>query len=521
MKRTLGIDLGTTNSVAAYFEGGQCVTVMNSAGDRTMPSVVAWTKETGFLIGKVAKRQAAANPSNTIEAVKRKMGSDEVIVLGGEKYRPQEISAKILRKIVDDANTFIIGNQGEEPITQVVITVPAYFNVMQKEATEDAAKAAGLEVMQIINEPTAACLSYGLEKRKEGNIAIIDLGGGTFDVSIVSVDEGVFTVRSTNGDKLLGGIDFDKAVYEWVLKEFKTLHGFDLDPDPYTAGRIKQEALEAKEALSGATSVTFSLIGLANGINFTSSLSRSTFNKITKPLIDRLKQPIEMALADASLSGENIDYVALVGGSTRIPAVRELVKSIFKQEPQVDLNPDEVVARGAAIQAALLDNAPIQIAGFTDVALFDITSQTLGIDLVGGWFSRIIPRNTPIPAIIKKDGYRPVNDYQTAIDINIYQGEDDKYQNNEWLGKFTLMGIPARPSKDSNMEVTFKIDSNGVMEVTAVELNSGVKASIRIENPARMSEADISTAITRLEVQESRQAMMNDQAEKAAGESKF
>ncbi len=489
MSKIIGIDLGTTNSCVAVMEGGKPTVIANQEGARTTPSVVAFTKTGERLVGEPAKRQAVTNADKTISSIKRDMGTDRGRTIDEKKYSPQQISAMILQKLKADAENYL-----GEKVSEAVITVPAYFNDAQRQATKDAGKIAGLEVKRIINEPTAAALAYGLDNEKEQKIMVYDLGGGTFDVSIIEIGDGVIEVLATNGDTHLGGDDFDQKVIDWMLAEFKKTEGVDLSNDKMALQRLKEAAEKAKKELSSATTTNINLpfiTATAEGPkHFDMNLTRAKFDELTSDLVERTAVPVQNAMKDAGLNNSDIGKVLLVGGSTRIPAVQEKVKQITGKEPSKTLNPDECVALGASVQGGKLAGD----AGAGDILLLDVTPLSLAIETQGGVATRLIERNTTIPTK-KSQVFSTAADNQTAVDINVLQGERQFARDNKSLGQFRLDGIPPAPRGIPQIEVTFDIDANGIVNVSAKDLGTGKEQHITITAGSNMSDADIEKAV--------------------------
>ncbi len=489
MSKIIGIDLGTTNSCVAVMEGGKPTVIANAEGARTTPSVVAFTKTGERLVGEPAKRQAVTNADKTIASIKRDMGTDNGRTIDDKKYSPQQISAMILQKLKADAEAYL-----GEKVTEAVITVPAYFNDAQRQATKDAGKIAGLEVKRIINEPTAAALAYGLDNEKEQKIMVYDLGGGTFDVSIIEIGDGVIEVLSTNGDTHLGGDDFDNKIIDWMVSEFKKAEGVDLSGDKMAMQRLKEAAEKAKKELSSAMTTNINLpfiTATAEGPkHFDVNLTRAKFDELTHDLVERTAIPVQNAMKDAGLTNADLGQVLLVGGSTRIPAVQDKVKQLTGKEPSKTLNPDECVAIGASVQGGKLAGD----AGAGDILLLDVTPLSLSIETMGGVATRLIERNTTIPTK-KSQVFSTAADNQTAVDINVVQGERQFAKDNKSLGQFRLDGIPPAPRGIPQIEVTFDIDANGIVNVSAKDLGTGKEQHITITAGSNMSDADIEKAV--------------------------
>jgi len=506
MSKIIGIDLGTTNSVVAVMEGGEPTVITNSEGGRTTPSVVAFTKDGSRLVGQVAKRQAVTNPENTVYSIKRFMGrrynevteeikqvpykvqsagnGDVRISAGGKEWSPPEISAIILQKMKQSAEDYL-----GQKVDKAVITVPAYFNDSQRQATKDAGKIAGLEVMRIVNEPTAAALAYGLDKKKDETIAVFDFGGGTFDVSILEVGEGVVEVKSTNGDTHLGGDDIDERLIEWIIEEFKKDQGIDLSADKMALQRLKEAAEKAKIELSSTmeteVNLPFITADQSGPKHLAMKLTRARFEQLVDPILSKLRGPVELALKDAGLDAKKIDEVVLVGGSTRIPKVQEIVKEMFGgKEPNKSVNPDEVVAIGAAVQAGVLSGEK------TDILLLDVTPLSLGIETLGGVFTKLIERNTTIPTR-KSEIFSTASDNQTSVEVHVLQGERPMAGDNRTLGKFHLVGIPPAPRGMPQVEVTFDLDANGIVNVSAKDMGTGREQKITITASSGLAKEEI------------------------------
>ncbi len=489
MSKIIGIDLGTTNSCVAVMEGGKPVVIANTEGARTTPSIVAFTKTGERLVGEPAKRQAVTNSEKTISSIKREMGSDHRVTIEGKQYSPQEISAMILQKLKADAENYL-----GEKVTEAVITVPAYFNDAQRQATKDAGKIAGLEVKRIINEPTAAALAYGLDNEKEQKIMVYDLGGGTFDVSIIEIGDGVIEVLATAGDNRLGGDDFDQKITDYMLAEFKRTEGVDLSGDKMAMQRLREAAEKAKKELSSATTTNINLpfiTATSEGPkHFDMNLTRAKFDELTHDLVERTAGPVQAALKDAGITASELGKVLLVGGSTRVPAVQDKVKQLTGHEPSKTLNPDECVAIGASIQGGKLAGD----AGAGDILLLDVTPLSLSIETQGGIATRLIERNTTIPTK-KSQIFSTAADNQTAVDINVVQGERQFARDNKSLGQFRLDGIPPARRGVPQIEVTFDIDANGIVNVSAKDLGTGKEQHITITAGSNMSDSDIEKAV--------------------------
>ena len=486
MGKAVGIDLGTTNSVVAVLEGGEPTVIANAEGNRTTPSIVAFKSEE-VLVGELAKRQAITNPDNTVRSIKRHIGSNWKQSFEGKDYTPQEISARILQKLKRDAESYL----GDD-VTDAVITVPAYFNDAERQATKEAGQIAGLNVLRIINEPTAASLSYGLENNEDQKILVFDLGGGTFDVSILEISEGVFEVKSTSGDSKLGGDDWDQRVMDWLIDKFKSSTGIDLSNDKMAIQRVQEGAEKAKIELSSTSETEINLPFItandAGPQHLLEKLSRSEFEKITADLVERTKEPVEKALSDAGMQFTDIDHVILVGGSTRMPSVQQLVKSLTGKDPHKGVNPDEVVASGAAIQAGVLKG------DVKDVLLLDVTPLTLGVETKGGIMTKMIERNTTIPTK-RSEVFSTAENNQTQVEIHILQGEREMASGNKSLGRFTLTDIPAAMAGTPQIEVTFDIDANGIVNVNAKDLGTGKEQAITITGGTALEDDEIERMI--------------------------
>ncbi|MBE6111449.1 MAG: molecular chaperone DnaK [Peptococcaceae bacterium] len=498
MGKVIGIDLGTTNSCVAVMEGGEPVVIPNSEGNRTTASVLGISKAGERLVGQVAKRQAITNPDNTVSSIKRHMGTDYKVTVAGTAYTPQEISAMILQKLKADAEAYL-----GEAVTEAVITVPAYFTDSQRQATKDAGKIAGLNVLRIINEPTAASLAYGMDKEDDQTVLVFDLGGGTFDVSILELGDGIFEVKATSGNNRLGGDDFDEKVIDWMLVEFKKETGIDLANDKTAMQRLKEAAEKAKIELSTVTSSNINLPFITMNENgpqhLDLTLTRAKFNELTADLVEKTMGPTRQALKDAGLSANDIHKVILVGGSSRIPAVQEAIKNLLGKEPFKGINPDECVAIGAAIQGGVLAGE------VKDVVLLDVTPLSLGIETLGGVFTKIVERNTTIP-VSRQQVFTTAADNQTSTDIHVLQGEREMAQYNKTLGRFTLMDIPPAPRGIPQIEVKFDIDANGIVNVSAKDLGTGKEQRITIKSSSGLSDAEIDQMI--------KDAEMNAEADK-------
>ncbi len=506
MAKAVGIDLGTTNSVVAVLEGGEPTVIANAEGSRTTPSVVAFAKDGEVLVGEVAKRQAITNPDRTIRSIKREMGTNWTLDIDGKSYNPQEVSARTLMKLKRDAEAYL-----GDTVTEAVITVPAYFDDAQRTATQEAGKVAGLEVLRIINEPTAAALAYGLEKGEEDQtILVFDLGGGTFDVSVLEIGDGVFEVRSTSGDTKLGGDDWDERVIQWLVESFSNDHGVDLSNDNMAMQRLKEAAEKAKIELSASQSTQINLPFVtatdAGPLHMDYSLSRSKFQELTGDLLERCRKPFEQAIKDANLSTSDIEHVILVGGSTRMPAVTELVQTLTGKEPNKSVNPDEVVAVGAAVQAGVLRGE------VKDILLLDVTPLSLGIETKGGVMTKMIERNTTIPTR-RTEVYTTAEDNQPSVEIHVLQGEREMSQFNKTLGKFQLVDIPQAPRGVPQIEVTFDIDANGIVHVSAKDRATGKEQSITITGQSSLDQDKIDQMIADAEAHANEDRERKEQAE--------
>ena len=491
MSKVIGIDLGTTNSVVAVMEGGEPTVITNQEGSRLTPSVVGFSKNGERLVGQLAKRQAVSNPDRTVSSIKRHMGTSYKVEIDSKKYSPEEISAMVLQKLKNDAEKYL-----GETVTQAVITVPAYFSDSQRQATKDAGKIAGLEVLRIINEPTAAALAYGIDKTDDHTVLVYDLGGGTFDVSILEMGDGVFEVLATNGDTHLGGDDFDQKIVDWLVSEFKKQEGIDLSSDKMAMQRLREAAEKAKIELSGVLTTNINLPFITAGADgpkhLDMDLTRAKFEEMTSDLVERTMGPTRQAMADAGLSANDIQKVILVGGSSRIPAVQEAIKKFIGKEPHRGVNPDECVAIGAAIQAGVLAGE------VKDVLLLDVTPLSLGIETLGGVFTKIIDRNTTIPTS-KKQVFSTATDNQPSVDIHVLQGEREMAADNKTLGRFELGGIPAAPRGVPKIEVAFDIDANGIVNVSAKDLGTGKEQKITITSSGSLNKDEVERMVKEAE----------------------